>query len=122
MTVETDDSGGEGKGSAIGPEGKTTLRARFVLVTVAGSCADRPNGSGDGGNSFPVRDLGVSPPAQNRPHFVLLRVSAVEDDAMLLLGRWVSLRAVGASKSSGLGAIRRTPRCWRGEEIDPVQS
>lgn len=109
LAVETDSNEGR-KVSDIGPEGKTTLRARFVAVS--DSCTNRLNGDGDNGKtkaSSVVRaSFGARHPVSNQPRLVLLRVSVLEDDARSLLGRGVSL-AIGR-KDFHNGGRRRYER------------
>lgn len=100
--VETDGD------SAIGPEGKVTLRARFVAAPCSGrggggggtsACgvcgvseewsSEKSGGSGSIGQVVPRPDVGDGV-ARGRPLLMLLRVSVVKDEAMALLGRRVS--------------------------------
>ena len=114
--VETDGD------TTIGPEGKVTLRARFVAAPCSGRghghssvcgvrCAPEewlPGNSSRSGNIGRVTPRsGVSGgAARDRPLLMLLRVFVVEDEAMALLGRRVS-RRIGCNlwtvEGGGLG-------------------
>ena len=96
--VETDGD------SVIGPEGKATLRARFVAAPRSGCggssvCDARGvpeewfsgNSGRSGGIGQAVPQPGTSDgAARGRPLLMLLRVSVIEGEAMALLGRRVS--------------------------------